>query len=94
MGFAAAALLLALGSRADESWTPATDEARVRRTGTWAAGRHRYAPADALATQEDGAALEIPFRGGGLSVVFDTLTVPSYGRATRSFRRGRRRRSR
>ena len=73
------AFLLAMAS-AQESWIAATDEAAVRRSGPWTAARHRYAAADALATREDGAALDVAFRGRGLSAVFDTLTVASYGK--------------
>ncbi len=65
---------------APEDWIPAADASLVRREGAWAAARHRYAAADALVTREDGAALEVTFRGGGLAVAFDSLTVPSYGR--------------
>ncbi len=77
------ALLLTLAGTSfstQESWIAATDETSVRRSGSWAPARHRYAAAEALASREDGAALEVGFRGRGLSVVFDTLTVPSYGK--------------
>ncbi len=52
----------------------------MRRSGAWSLAKHRYAAREALATQEEGAALELSFRGRGLSVLFDTLTVPSYGK--------------
>lgn len=68
---------------AQDEWIPACDAARVRRTGAWSPHRHRYAAAEALATREEGAALDFSFRGTGLAVAFDTLTVPSYGRPER-----------
>lgn len=66
-----------------DAWIAAGDLSRVRRTGAWAPARHRYAEAEALTTREDGAALDVTFRGTGVALVLDTLTVPSYGRPER-----------
>ncbi|MBI4622954.1 MAG: hypothetical protein HY736_06965 [Verrucomicrobia bacterium] len=63
-----------------ESVWAANDSTRVERSGAWAWTSHRYAATHALATVEDGAALELGYNGRGLILGLDTLTPPNnYG---------------
>jgi hypothetical protein len=74
-----AALTLAAAHGA-ERWIPAGDATQVQRTGRWEWNSHRYAAESALATREDGAALECAFAGRSVVLCLDTLTPPNnYG---------------
>jgi hypothetical protein len=48
---------------ATNPWISATDEETIRQEGVWRESSFRYAIADSMATQEDGAALEFQFSG-------------------------------
>ena len=61
-------------------WLSATDVNRIERFGRWVSHWLPNMPADALATYEDGAALEFSFSGIGLILRLNTLTPPNYGR--------------
>ena len=73
-------LALASIAAAADAWLGPDDVARLRRTGEWRVTRHRYAADAALATTQDGAALELTFQGRELVLCLDTLTPPNnYG---------------
>jgi hypothetical protein len=60
-------------------WISATDSKTVQRQGVWNEDRFRYAAASALATHEDGAALELGFEGTGIAIRLGANNVPAYG---------------
>lgn len=61
-------------------WLPANDTQKIIRRGNWIWTSHRYPADSALATREDGATLELTFRGRALVLCLDTLTPPNnYG---------------
>ncbi len=72
-----ASLVLPPTAAAAENWWPAIDAGRFARSGRWEATAHRYAAEPALATKEDGAAIEFTFRGRALVLSLDTLTPPN-----------------
>src|SRR4051812_39971499 len=57
-----------------DTWWSANDTARIKRSGTWEWTSHRYAVDSALATKEDGAALEFSAEGRAVVLGLDTLT--------------------
>ena len=63
---------------APDTWWLANDETRITRQGTWRWTSHRYAAESALATTEDGAALEFSAEGRTLVLGLDTLTPPNH----------------
>lgn len=73
--------LLGVGGRLRaEQWISARDATQMRPTGRWEWNSHRYAAESALATTEDGAALEFAFQGRAVVLCLDTLTPPNnYG---------------
>jgi hypothetical protein len=60
-------------------WISATDEESIRQEGVWRESSFRYAIADSMATQEDGAALEFEFTGTAVAVRLGANNVPAYG---------------
>jgi hypothetical protein len=60
-------------------WIPALDADAVRQHGQWNEYRFRYAAASALTTREDGAALDLEFKGTGIAVRLGAHNVPAYG---------------
>jgi hypothetical protein len=60
-------------------WISATDPKAVQRQGDWNEDRFRYATASALTTHEDGAALELDFKGTGIAIRLGANNVPAYG---------------
>jgi hypothetical protein len=73
-------LLVPAAAGADAVWWPATDTERFVQSGQWDTTAHRYAAEQALATRQEGAAIEFTFRGRALVLCLDTLTPPNnYG---------------
>lgn len=83
LGFLLAVTLVVVGLAAAQErggFVAANDAARVQRTGDWRWTSHRYALEAALATHQDGAAVELSARGRGVVLCLDTLTPPNnYG---------------
>ncbi len=57
-------------------WIPATDEARVKRSGAWREHAFRRASLGHLVTESGGAALEVAFQGTGIVVTLDGHGMP------------------
>ena len=60
-------------------WTPAQDESKVQRIGSWQETSFRYAAKYHLFTSEDGAALEFAFDGTCIAIRLGAHSVPAYG---------------
>lgn len=60
-------------------WISAADVEAIERHGAWNESRFRFAAASALATREDGAALELEFKGTGIAIRLGAHNVPAYG---------------
>ena len=74
-------------------WISASDEESIRQEGVWRESRFRYAIAESMATQEDGAALEFKFSGTAVAVRLGANDVPAlikveYGSRKNMYDRG------
>lgn len=71
-----AAAVLSYPPLASAELIPATDEARVTRTGPWRSHAFRRASSGHLFTEAGGAALELTFHGTGIVVTLDGHGLP------------------
>ena len=62
-----------------ENWIPVMDTTQVRRSENWMERRFRNSETNCLATYEDGAELNIEFKGTGLILCLGGNSVPAYG---------------